>query len=96
VAEAEELLIGWRHPLHLPDDEHPTGRPYTRPFGSLAFVMEDRGRRALADSARSHRDLLLEKAPERDLVLHNEHEQTLRALADVSIAGPDALQFPHG
>lgn len=52
--------------------------------------------RALADSARSHRDLLLEKVPELDLVLHNEHEQTLRALADIPIAGPDALQFPHG
>jgi hypothetical protein len=46
TAEAEELLIAWRHPLHLPDDEHPDGRPYTRPFGSLAFVMEERGRRA--------------------------------------------------
>ncbi|MEU5764018.1 hypothetical protein [Nocardia sp. NPDC047648] len=46
VAEAEELLIAWRHPLHLPDDEYPTGRPYRRPFGSMAFVMEDRGRRA--------------------------------------------------
>jgi len=46
VAEAEELLIAWRHPLHLPDDRYPTGRPYRRPFGSLAFVMEDRGRRA--------------------------------------------------
>lgn len=46
MAEAEELLIRWRHPLHLPDDEYPTGRPYTRPFGSLAFVMEDRGRPA--------------------------------------------------
>jgi hypothetical protein len=48
VAEAEELLIAWRHPLHLPDDEHPTGRPYTRPFGSLAFVMEDGSRRSAA------------------------------------------------
>jgi hypothetical protein len=48
IAEAQELLIAWRHPLHLPDDEHPAGRPYTRPFGSLAFVMEDRGRRAAA------------------------------------------------
>lgn len=46
LAEAEELPIKWRHPLHLPDDEYPAGRPYTRPFGSLAFVMEDRGRRA--------------------------------------------------
>ena len=46
LGEAEELLIAWRHPLHLPDDEYPNGRPYTRPFGSLAFVMEDRGRRA--------------------------------------------------
>ncbi|GGS85195.1 hypothetical protein GCM10010156_49760 [Planobispora rosea] len=48
VAEAEELLITWRHPLHLPDDEYPAGRPYRRPFGSLAFVMEERGRRAAA------------------------------------------------
>jgi len=48
VAEVEELLIAWRHPLHLPDDEHPAGRPYTHPFGALAFVMEDRGRRAAA------------------------------------------------
>lgn len=46
IGEAEELLITWRHPLHLPDDEHPTGRPYKRPFGSMAFVMEDCGRRA--------------------------------------------------
>jgi hypothetical protein len=46
VDEAEELLIAWRHPLHLPDAEHPKGRPYTRPFGSLAFVMEDQGRPA--------------------------------------------------
>lgn len=46
IAEAEELLIAWRHPMHLPDEEFPTGRPYTRPFGRLAFVMEDRGRRA--------------------------------------------------
>ncbi|MGR6921239.1 hypothetical protein ACU635_43945 [[Actinomadura] parvosata] len=48
VAEVVELLIRWRHPLHLPDDEHPGGRPYSRPFGSLAFVMEDRGRVAAA------------------------------------------------
>ncbi|GAA2628057.1 hypothetical protein GCM10010411_76640 [Actinomadura fulvescens] len=48
LAEAEELLIKWRHPLHLPDGDHPAGRPYTRPFGSLAFVMEDRGRHAAA------------------------------------------------
>ena len=48
IAEAEELLIAWRHPLHLPNDDYPHGRPYTRPFGSMAFVMEDRGRRAAA------------------------------------------------
>ncbi|MCF6467314.1 hypothetical protein FAF44_02655 [Nonomuraea sp. MG754425] len=48
LPEVVELLIAWRHPLHLPDDEHPDGRPYTRPFGSLAFVMEDRGRVAAA------------------------------------------------
>ena len=48
IAEAEELLITWRHPLHLPDDQYPLGRPYRRPFGSRAFVMEDRGRRAAA------------------------------------------------
>jgi hypothetical protein len=46
VAEAEELLIAWRHPLHLPSKEHPTGKPYTRPFGHISFVMEDAGRRA--------------------------------------------------
>lgn len=46
VDEATELLIAWRHPLHLPDDEHPRGRPYKRPYGSLAYVMEDHGRRA--------------------------------------------------
>jgi hypothetical protein len=46
LKEAEELLIAWRHPLHLPDDEYPQGRPYTRPFGRLPFVMEDRGRPA--------------------------------------------------
>lgn len=44
IEEAEELLIAWRHPLHLPDEEHPEGRPYTRPFGRMCFVMEDRGR----------------------------------------------------
>jgi hypothetical protein len=48
VDEAEELLIAWRHPLHLPTAEHPDGKPYSRPFGSMAFVMEDRGRRAAA------------------------------------------------
>jgi hypothetical protein len=49
--EAEDLLIRWRHPLHLPTGEcpscgkpHPGGRPYERPFGRLPFVMEDRGR----------------------------------------------------
>jgi hypothetical protein len=46
VAEAQDLLIAWRHPLHLPHDEHPAGRPYSRPFGRLAFVMEAGGRRA--------------------------------------------------
>ncbi|TDB76799.1 hypothetical protein E1264_38080 [Actinomadura sp. KC216] len=46
--EAVELLVAWRHPLHLPDEEFPAGRPYTRPYGSLAFVMADRGRRAAA------------------------------------------------
>ncbi|MEV4079162.1 hypothetical protein AB0J43_02565 [Nonomuraea fuscirosea] len=48
LAEAVELLIRWRHPLHLPTEEHPGGRPYSRPFGSMAFVMEDRGRVAAA------------------------------------------------
>jgi hypothetical protein len=46
LAEAEELLIAWRHPLHLPTEQYPNGRPYTRPFGHMAFVMEDGGRRA--------------------------------------------------
>jgi hypothetical protein len=44
--EAERLLIDWRHPLHLPTAEYPDGHPYTRPFGRLPFVMEDRGRPA--------------------------------------------------
>lgn len=52
--------------------------------------------RALADAARDNRDSLLEVAPEMDLVLHDEHEQTLRALADIPIPGLDALQFPRG
>ncbi|GAA2678956.1 MULTISPECIES: hypothetical protein [Actinosynnema] len=51
--------------------------------------------RRLADTARDNRDSLLEIAPERDLVLHDEHEQTLRALADIPIPGMDALQFPR-
>jgi hypothetical protein len=46
LAEAQELLITWRHPLHLPTEQYPNGRPYTRPFGHMAFVMEDGGRRA--------------------------------------------------
>lgn len=46
LEEAVELLIAWRHPLHLPDPEHPQGRPYTRPYGSVAYVMEDHGRTA--------------------------------------------------
>lgn len=53
MAEAEALLIAWRHPLHLPTGDcpscgraHPGGRPYERPFGRMAFVMEDRGRLA--------------------------------------------------
>ncbi len=48
IDEAQEVLIEWRHPLHLPDEEHPRGRPYTRPYGRMAFIMEDRGRRAAA------------------------------------------------
>ncbi|MEU7318763.1 hypothetical protein [Streptomyces sp. NPDC007083] len=48
LAEAEELLIAWRHPLHLPDDEYPHGRPYTRPFGRLAFVMQHGSRPSAA------------------------------------------------
>lgn len=46
LAEAVELLIRWRHPLHLPTEEHPIGTPYSRPFGRMAFVMEAGGRRA--------------------------------------------------
>jgi hypothetical protein len=46
VAEAQDALIAWRHPLHLPDDEFPAGRPYRRPFGSVGFAMEDGGRLA--------------------------------------------------
>jgi hypothetical protein len=40
--EAVERLIAWRHPLHL------DGEPFSRPFGRVAFVMEDRGRVAAA------------------------------------------------
>ncbi|OLF13491.1 hypothetical protein [Actinophytocola xanthii] len=52
--------------------------------------------RALADTARDNRDSQLTVTPETDLALHDEHEQTLRALADVPIQGLDALQFPRG
>ncbi|EWM19641.1 hypothetical protein [Kutzneria sp. 744] len=52
--------------------------------------------RALADAARDNRDSLLERAPEMDLVLHDEHERTLRALAGIPIPGLDALQFARG
>lgn len=51
--------------------------------------------RALADTARENRASLREGAPERDFVLHDEHEQTLRALADIPIPGLDALQLPR-
>lgn len=46
LAEAQERLIAWRHPLHLPTEQHPAGTPYTRPFGNISFVMEDNGRPA--------------------------------------------------
>ncbi|MGW4527794.1 hypothetical protein [Amycolatopsis sp. NPDC004378] len=52
--------------------------------------------RALADTAREHRPLLREKVPVLDFALHAEHEQTLRALADIPIPGLDALQFSRG
>lgn len=52
--------------------------------------------RALADTAREHRPLLREKAPVLDFALHAEHEQTLRALADIPIPGPDAIEFSRG
>ncbi|MEU7480495.1 hypothetical protein AB0A63_31270 [Lentzea sp. NPDC042327] len=51
--------------------------------------------RALADTARENRASLLEIAPEMDLDLHDENEQTLRALADILIPGLDVLRFPH-
>lgn len=38
--EAVPLLIQWRHDLHL------NGETSIRPFGKIAFVMEDRGRPA--------------------------------------------------
>jgi hypothetical protein len=38
--EAERLLIAWRHELHL------NGERYTRPFGSMFFLMEVMGRPA--------------------------------------------------
>lgn len=57
IAEANEYLIAWRHPLHLPVEvcpscskrgkppvAHPDGRPYERPYTRIPFVMEDRGR----------------------------------------------------
>ena len=39
-AEAEACLIAWKHKLHL------DGEPYTRPFGSMFFLMEVMGRPA--------------------------------------------------
>ncbi|MEU7219882.1 hypothetical protein [Nocardia iowensis] len=48
IVEVSQLLIRWQHPQHLADDQHPIGKPYRRPFGSMAFVMEDRGRPAAA------------------------------------------------
>lgn len=57
MAEANEHLIAWRHPLHLPVEvcpscsrkgrppvAHPEGRPYERPYTRIPFVMVDRGR----------------------------------------------------
>lgn len=38
--EAVSYLINWRHKLHL------NGEPYTRPFGSMFFLMEVMGRPA--------------------------------------------------
>ncbi|HET6285706.1 MAG TPA: hypothetical protein VFG15_03010 [Amycolatopsis sp.] len=49
--------------------------------------------RALADTARANRDSLIQAVPELDLALYDEHEHTLRALADIRIPGPDALRF---
>lgn len=48
LPEVVELLIDWRHPLHLPSEKHPDGRRYERPYGAMPFVMEDRGRVAAA------------------------------------------------
>jgi hypothetical protein len=70
---------------------YPSGRA---PFGGYPDLPG--GLRALADGARDDRGWLLEIAPEMDLVLHDEHEQTLRALADIPIPGLDALQFARG
>lgn len=47
--------------------------------------------RGLADTARGHRPELRELNPDMDFALHEEHEQTLRALADTPIPGIDAL-----
>ncbi|HET6285705.1 MAG TPA: hypothetical protein VFG15_03005 [Amycolatopsis sp.] len=49
--------------------------------------------RALADAAREKRDALREAVPDMDVELHDEHERTLRALADVPDPGLDILQF---
>jgi hypothetical protein len=38
--DAERLLIEWKHPLH------DRGQPYTRPFGSMFFLLEVQGRPA--------------------------------------------------
>jgi hypothetical protein len=46
MAQAQDLLIAWRHPLHLPTEEHPQGQPYNRPCGRIRFLMEDAGRPA--------------------------------------------------
>lgn len=39
-AQASEYLIAWEHPLHLPDDDYPDGRPFMRPFGYQAWLFE--------------------------------------------------------
>jgi len=44
--EVGDLLIEWGHPLHAPDNAHPTGRPYLRPFCFDGWILIAFGRPA--------------------------------------------------
>lgn len=51
---ASRLLIGWEHPLHVPDGPGERAPEYTRPFGYQAWLMEIAGKpAAVAISASS-------------------------------------------